>query len=92
MAAKLSYPHIPSTVWWSFSCQAVRSSRKGAPKGFDINLVMNAPNEQVPFMDRSHGFGVMRIVKWCEEDSYQGRHSDETLMVSDLDAIARRVA
>ena len=39
---------------------------KVLPKGFDMNLVMNAPNEQVPFMDRSHGFGVMRIVKWSE--------------------------
>ena len=36
------------------------------PKGFDLKLAMKAPDLQVPFLDRSHGFGVMRIVKWSE--------------------------
>jgi hypothetical protein len=38
------------------------------PKGFNLNLLMDAP-DQVPFLDRSHGFGLMRIVTWAELES-----------------------
>ena len=35
------------------------------PSGAKVNLLMD-PDEEVPFLDRSHGFGLMRIVNWSE--------------------------
>lgn len=36
------------------------------PTGCNIPLKIDSPNEQVPFVDRSFGFGFMRIVTWAE--------------------------
>ena len=36
------------------------------PQGFKMNITLTDPNVQVPFLDRSNGFGHMRIVTWEE--------------------------
>ncbi|PBB64600.1 hypothetical protein CK228_32475 [Mesorhizobium sp. WSM4312] len=36
------------------------------PIGVNLNLKIDSPEEQVPFLDRSHGFGLMRIVTWAD--------------------------
>lgn len=34
------------------------------PQGFSMNISITEPDLQVPFLDRSNGFGHMRIVTW----------------------------
>ena len=36
-----------------------------------VLIQMDSPGEQVPFLDRSHGLGYMRVVTW--EDLMSGK-------------------
>lgn len=39
------------------------------PKEVTLSLQIDAPNQQVPFLDRSNGIGFMRVAAWADLES-----------------------